>query len=130
MIKIQKRNFFRTNITISLKCFLLGDNDRPIRESETTIVSKDLSASGILVVANKQPLPVKTNLFLEIPLSKDDVIKVYACVARTNVEDHPDGGKIFLTAMHFLQIEEIDQRKIINYLNSKTLEARNRRIRR
>lgn len=128
VIKIQQRNFFRYNITIPIKYYLLDDNDFPIEESQTAISTKNLSAGGVLIISNKQPLPVKTKLWLEMPLAQNEVVKVYAKVTRTNLKNHPNGGKIFFTAIKFFQIEEIDKRKIINFLNSKLLENRHRAI--
>ncbi len=128
VVQIQKRDFFRYDLTLPVKYLQLDDNSVPIDGTDSVTVSKNLSGGGLLMVSNKKSLPIGTKLWVEVPLNEMEVIRGRAQVLRTTIRELPDGGKVFLTGVQFLGMDEMTRKKIINFLNAKILERRSKGI--
>ena len=126
--QIQQRNFFRYDINIPVRYFIVDENGFPIEDTETVFMTRNLSGGGLLLVSPKTRLPMGTKLWLEIPLSSDEIIRTMAVVTRINSKKNDDGRRFFLIGLRFIDMEEITIRRVINFLNKKVLEQRNKGI--
>lgn len=126
--QIQQRNFFRYDILIPVRYFLLDENDKPIEDSESVVMSKNLSGGGILLTSMTKRLPIGTKMWLEILLDKNDVIKSMAKVTRMGAKISPDGRTFYQVGLQFIDMEEFTVKKIIGFLNKKVLEQRGKGI--
>jgi c-di-GMP-binding flagellar brake protein YcgR len=123
--KLQQRSFFRCPARLPVRYFRLNEAGQPVYESEVNAFSRNLSGGGILLSSERSPqLPVGEKLWLEIGLSRHEVIKTLAVMVRMDIHKTKNGKMSFLAALQFLEMDEFLRKKIIQLLNRKILEER------
>ena len=110
-----------------LRYYLVNESNLAIEESEIVTNTVNLSGGGVLILAKNKLLPIGTKLWIEIDLyNNENFIKTLAVVNRVNIRKDSDGTRFFYMAIQFIGLEEADRKKIINFLNVKVIEEKNR----
>ncbi len=125
--KIQLRSFVRLDINLPVTFWRMDENKNRLAASKQTAVTRNISAGGLLLAS-----PVKLELGAELSLrlsgDKDMVLDVAARVVRAAPEFGEGGADCYLTGLQYLDMEERARRRIIQFINAKQIERRQRGI--
>ncbi|MGB9792047.1 MAG: flagellar brake protein [Thermacetogeniaceae bacterium] len=111
--KIQRRSYIRVPARIPVRFTLLDDQKQPtdLNSSSETI---DISGGGVALLSST-PIPCGSYLEMELDVPRKGTIRVLGKVARTE-EKKTEYGKTTLLGISFVEIDESDRDKIIQYV--------------
>lgn len=123
MKKIQRRSFFRLEVSLAATLRIFGDQESDdAAEVTLKLRTKDLSGGGIRVIT-KEKLREGALLAAELQLANDTLIKIpQAKIVR--IENSPTDTSINWVGIDFKEIDEHDRKKIVQFVFRKQLEHR------
>lgn len=126
--KIQLRSFVRLDIGLKASIWTLDENGARLDGTHQSAITKNISAGGALV-ASPAGYSSGARVLVHINCDNDMVIKSEGVVVRS-VPEYREAGALALysVGVEFLQLEERERRHIIQFINAKQIERRQRDI--
>lgn len=111
--KIQRRSYIRVPARIPVRFTLLDDQKKPT-ELNCCCETIDISGGGVALLSSTA-LPCGSCMEMELNVPRKGTIRVIGKVARSE-EKKTEYGKMTLLGISFVEIEESDRDKIIQYV--------------
>lgn len=130
--KIQLRSFVRISVQLPVKVSVINTKEQTVEEAALqsdnpplSLYTKDISGGGVQIVT-KQSIPVGTMLQLLLDVPSCGSIPVVGEVVR--IEQPQPDTYIYWLGVKFLNIQEKDRSKLIQYIFKKQLEQRQKGV--
>ncbi len=126
--KIQLRSFVRLDIGLQASIWALDADGARLDGTHQSVVTKNISAGGALV-ASPAGYSFDTKVLVHINCDNDMVIKSEGVIVRSVPEFREAGAPpLYSVGIEFLQLEERERRHIIQFINAKQIERRQRDV--
>lgn len=124
--KIQLRSFVRLDIGLKTVLCSLDDENNPVEGTKQTAVTKNISAGGALIVA-AAGYPIGAKVSVKIICDAHTNIQSFASIVRCVPEfREPGSPPLYLLGVQYVDLEERERRKFIQFINAKQIERRQR----
>lgn len=126
--KIQLRSFVRLDIGLNASVWALDSEGTRLDGTHQSVVTKNVSAGGALV-ASPAGYSSGTKVLVHVNCDNNMVIKSEGVIVRS-IPEYREAGALALysVGIEFLQLEERERRHIIQFINAKQIERRQRDI--
>ena len=124
--KIQLRSFVRLDIGLKTMLWSLDDENKPLDGTRQAAVTKNISAGGALIVS-AAGYPIGAKVFVKIICDANTDIQSFASIVRCMPEfREPGSPPLYLLGIQYVDLEERERRKFIQFINAKQIERRQR----
>lgn len=126
--KIQLRSFVRLDVNLPLTFWQVDENRKPLAATKQAAVTRNLSGGGLLL-ASLVKLNMGERIFLRLFEDTDMALDINARVVRVIPELGENGSpSYYMTGLQYLDMEERERRRIIQFINTKQIERRQRGV--
>ena len=127
--KIQLRSFVRLDIGLKASVWETDEEGVPLEDTHQSVITKNISAGGALV-GSPVGYSTGTKVLIHINCDHDVIVKSKGVIVRS-VPEFREAGELplYSVGIEYLQLEERERRQVIQFINAKQIERRQRDVR-